>query len=94
MRSKADPFDLVFVDAHKRSYSSWLALLLDTADQTSLLTPNALVVFDNAHVALHDDGPRGRDMQKFLQECRNDPRLHCTLLPLRDGVLIVQRLAQ
>jgi caffeoyl-CoA O-methyltransferase len=41
------PFDLVFIDADKRSNWSYLSTLLGTDQMRSLLSPGALIITDN-----------------------------------------------
>jgi caffeoyl-CoA O-methyltransferase len=87
------PFDLVFVDADKVSYRDYVELALDR------LRPGGLVVVDNllmdgaAATGEGDDHwsqrsvDAGRELSRRLS---GDPRLSFVLLPVGDGVGLVQ----
>jgi caffeoyl-CoA O-methyltransferase len=84
------PWDLVFVDADKTGYDAYYEAVLPK------LSPRGLIVFDNM---LQDgrvvDGPDdGRNTQAIValnEKLRNDARIACVLLTVRDGVTLVRR---
>ncbi len=89
-------FDLVFIDADKRNYKSYLETSLD------LLSEKGLIVIDNVlwsgrvlpTLDTSDNTDEHRNTQ-FIRELneylttRTD--LYCTLLPIRDGMFLVQK---
>lgn len=89
-------FDLVFIDADKRNYKSYLETSLD------LLSEKGLIVIDNVlwsgrvlpALDTSDNTDEHRNTQ-FIRELndylatRTD--LYCTLLPIRDGMFLVQK---
>lgn len=89
-------FDLVFIDADKRNYKSYLETTLD------LLSEKGLIVIDNVlwsgrvlpALDTNDNTDEHRNTQ-FIRELndylasRTD--LYCTLLPIRDGMFLVQK---
>jgi caffeoyl-CoA O-methyltransferase len=89
------PFDLVFVDADKEGYSAYLDLLLDRR----LVAPGGLVVVDNTLMqgVAYGVAPRsereaaqGRAIAAFNERVARDRRLLQVVLPVRDGVTLVQ----
>ncbi|MCE0537616.1 class I SAM-dependent methyltransferase [Kineosporia rhizophila] len=88
-------FDLVFVDADKGGYLTYLDHLL-TLD---LLSSRALICVDNT---LMQGEPWGRGpvsangaaIEEFNRALAADPRVEQVLLPLRDGVTLVRRVPQ
>jgi caffeoyl-CoA O-methyltransferase len=79
------PFDLVFIDADKPNYRNYYEAVLPK------LSDNGLIVADNAlrdgRVLEDDDEP----MKEFNDYVRNDPRVECVLLTVRDGMLLVMK---
>jgi caffeoyl-CoA O-methyltransferase len=84
------PYDVVFVDADKTGYDAYYEAVLPK------LAPRGLIVFDNM---LQDgrvvDDPESGDNTRAIVELnrklRNDPRVVCVLLTVRDGVTLVRR---
>ena len=93
MAAEQGPFDLVFVDADKTSYGDYVAMALER------LRPAGLVVIDNllmdgaAATGKGDEHwsqqsvDAGRELSRRLSA---DPRLDFVLLPVGDGVGLVQ----
>lgn len=79
------PFDLVFIDADKPNYRNYYEAVLPK------LSDNGLIVADNAlrdgRVLDEGDEP----MKDFNDHVRNDPRVECVLLTVRDGMLLVMK---
>ncbi len=85
------PFDLVFIDADKINYSNYFDLVFDKvrkggyifADNVlwsgKIIAPPASM--DKDTLALHE----------FNERIANDPRLEKVLLPVRDGVMVIQK---
>lgn len=84
-------FDLVFVDADKPGYLAYLQALLDGG----MVAPHGLVCVDNT---LLQGEPwtgtptvNGQAIAEFNRAVAADPRVEQVLLPLRDGLLLVQQ---
>jgi caffeoyl-CoA O-methyltransferase len=86
-------FDFVFIDADKAGYTDYLNLLLTT----SLLSPGGLICVDNTLMQglpylSGQSTPNGVAIAQFNQAVINDPRVEQVLLPLRDGLTLIQRI--
>ena len=84
------PYDLVFVDADKPGYDAYYEAVLPK------LAPNGLIVFDNMLqsgrvVSDPDAGESTQAIVALNEKLRNDPRVTCVLLTVRDGVTLVRR---
>jgi caffeoyl-CoA O-methyltransferase len=84
------PFDLVFVDADKTGYDAYYEAVLPK------LSPRGLIVFDNTLqggrvVDDTDSGESTRAIAALNRKLRDDPRVTCVLLTVRDGVTLVRR---
>ncbi len=85
-------FDLVFLDADKAGYRSYLDALLDRG----LLAPGGLVCVDNTLLQGEPylespRSPNGEAIAAFNAAVTADPRLEAVLVPLRDGVTLIRR---
>lgn len=83
-------YDLVFVDGDKSEYGEYFAEAL------RLARPGGLVVFDNALHGGSVADPEQRDtatvtIRDLIETVLADDTLRCTLLPLGDGLLAVQK---
>ena len=93
-------FDLVFMDADKREYCTYLDLLLaERADGTSLLPVGGWLLADNTlwdgHIIdpAYDRDPQTIALRRFNDQVAADPRLEKVILPLRDGLSIIHRIS-
>jgi len=83
------PFDFVFVDADKPNYVNYYEALLPK------LAPNGLMIFDNTlwsgRVVDDADDESTRAIRQLNDRVRDDERVECVLLTVRDGMLLVRR---
>ena len=84
------PFDLVFIDADKRSYPAYFEAVLPK------LAPRGLLVADNTLWSgqVVDEGDVSEDtlaLRAFNDALAEDPRVVCVQLSVRDGVTLVRR---
>jgi predicted O-methyltransferase YrrM len=75
------PFDLVFLDARKDEYAAYYeAVLPKLADDGTILADNTLFGMREGH-----------PLEAFNSHVRNDPRVECVLLPIREGLTLIRR---
>jgi caffeoyl-CoA O-methyltransferase len=90
-------FDMVFIDANKAEYRTYLETLLSR----ELLTKDAMIVADNTlYVGYpylnenYDTQPKrrvyGDAIREFNQWVRDHPKLEQVILPIRDGVSMIR----
>lgn len=88
-----ESFDFVFIDADKKEYVQYFQRLLDS----NLLTPDGLICVDNTllqgQAYLPNPSANGAAIAQFNQVVQADPRVEQVLLPLRDGVTLIRRIA-
>lgn len=86
-------FDFVFIDADKKEYVQYFQLLLDF----NLLTLDGFICADNTllqgQAYLPEASVNGAAIAQFNQVVQADPRVEQVLLPLRDGVTLIRRIA-
>jgi caffeoyl-CoA O-methyltransferase len=79
------PFDLVFIDADKTSYSAYYEAVLPLVRQGGLiLADNTL--WDGR--VLHPSSDDDRAIVAFNQKVASDPRVERVLVTIRDGVMM------
>ena len=82
-------YDLIFVDAAKRDYARYYELALPK------LSGSGLLIFDNVlwggKVMMTDSDPDTRAIRAFNKMIRNDPHVHAVMLPIRDGMTMIQK---
>lgn len=84
------PFDLVFIDADKPSYAAYYEAVLP------LLSDEGLIAADNTLWSGRVLDEKDRDestraIVAFNDLVRNDPRVECVMLTVRDGVTLIRR---
>lgn len=88
-----ESFDFVFIDADKKEYVEYFQTLLNT----NLLAANGFICVDNTlfqgQVYLSERTPNGEAIAEFNRVVADDPRVEQVLLPLRDGLTVIRRLA-
>jgi predicted O-methyltransferase YrrM len=79
-----EPFDLTFIDADKDAYPDYLEWAI------RLSRPGAAIlahnVFYSGEVVAPNGSTSSQAVRAFNQRLADDPRLHSTLVPLRDGM--------
>ena len=92
IRDLEGPFGLVFIDADKVNYRNYFEAVLP------LLSERGLIVVDNTLWGgqVLDEGDRSEQtvaIRAFNDALRDDPRVTCALLTVRDGVTLIRKSA-
>ncbi len=92
MRDAGDTFDFIFIDADKGRYAAYLELIVGSA----LLTENGLICVDNTLMQgepylTAPQSANGRAIAEFNALVASDPRVEQVLVPIRDGLTLIQR---
>lgn len=84
-----ETFDLVFIDAAKKEYGIYYE------ESMERLRPGGMMIIDNVlwRGKVVDDDPdeKTQSIQQFNDRVAGDERVHPFLLPIRDGVFLVQK---
>ena len=90
-RQQSEEFDLVFIDADKRQYSAYLDLMYP------LVKVGGWILADNVlwdgHIIdpAYDRDKQTQGLRAFNEKVRKDDRLDKVILPLRDGLTLIQK---
>lgn len=82
-------FDFIFIDADKTNYLQYYECALQ------LISPRGLIAIDNIFwdgsvIDTSDTGAQVREIRKLNQLIQNDTRVHVSLLPIADGLFLIQ----
>jgi predicted O-methyltransferase YrrM len=84
------PFDLVFIDADKPNYVNYYeAVLPKLADDGLIVVDN--VLWSGRVVDEADDDESTRAIREINEHIRNDERVVCVMLTVRDGMTLVRK---
>jgi len=86
-----DTFDLAFIDADKHNYSNYFDLILPK------LRPGGFIMADNVLWSGRVLTPNEKDkettgLRNFVAHVANTPEVEQVLLPIRDGIMLIQKL--
>lgn len=86
-----EPFDLVFLDADKGGYESYVETVLER----DLLAPGGLLCVDNTLLQgepwrAAPPSENGAAIAAFNEAVAADPRVEQVLVPLRDGITLIR----
>jgi len=86
-----EPWDMVYIDANKRSYIDYYNLLLPRVKPGGyILADNTL--WDGKVVdAAHNHDAQSQGIMAFNDLVARDPRIERVILPLRDGLTIIRK---
>ena len=84
-------FELVFIDADKVNYGLYYDLVIDKVPKGGwILADN--VLFDGEVILPHEEQSRNaKAMHAFNEKIKADDRVQQLLLPVRDGILIMEK---
>lgn len=84
-------FDMIFLDAEKREYPDYYAVLMD------YLKPGGYMLADNTlwdgHVvdSSYDSDPQTMAVKRFNDIAAADERVEVAMIPIRDGLTIIRK---
>jgi predicted O-methyltransferase YrrM len=82
-------FDFIFIDADKTNYINYYELALE------LIHPQGIIAIDNIFwdgkvIDEHETGGQTREIRKLNELIKEDQRVFVSLLPIADGLFLVQ----
>lgn len=91
--SFTEPFDIVFIDADKQNYGLYYDLVFDKVVMGGIILADN-VLFDGEVVLPEEEqGKNARAMHAFNNKVKDDHRVEQLLLPLRDGIMMMRKVA-
>ncbi|SDE25215.1 Predicted O-methyltransferase YrrM [Dyadobacter soli] len=87
-----DTFDIVFIDADKINYSAYFNLCLDKTRTGGFLIADNVLWSGKVVEQLKKNDKDTQALLDFNRMVHEDPRVSNILLPIRDGLMILQKL--
>ncbi|MBT1706169.1 O-methyltransferase [Chryseosolibacter indicus] len=82
-------YDLVFIDADKESYSTYLDLVIDHVNLNGIILADNVLWSGKVIEAKSDKDTRA--ILDFNKKVHNDKRVENVLLPVRDGIMMMRK---
>lgn len=86
------PFDLVFIDADKVNYSKYFDLTIDKVRTGGFIIADNVLWSGKVVQPLEKMDKDTLNIHNFNQKILNDTRLEKVLMPIRDGLLVMQKI--
>ena len=87
-------FDLVFIDADKREYCDYYQLVFDQIPVGGFILADNILWDGKVVDPAAADEEQTRGILDFNDLVRNDPRVQNVILPVRDGIMLIQKIAR
>jgi len=88
------PFDLVFIDADKREYCDYYNLVFDRIPVGGFLIADNILWNGKVVDPEAAEEEQTRGILDFNNTVQNDQRVRNVILPVRDGIMVVQKIAE
>ncbi len=84
-------WDLIFIDADKKSYPLYFDMLVPKMKAGSYIIADNVLY--NGEVVMSEDerSKNGVAIEEFNRKVKDDPRVQVVMLPVRDGLSIIQK---
>ena len=89
IQSLPGPFDLVFIDADKKSYSLYFDLVIDKVSKGGLIIADNVLWDGRVLDEMKDEETAALDA--YNRKISADPRVQHVLLPIRDGLMVAHK---
>jgi len=83
-----ETFDLIFIDAHKVEYETYLDVALPKCKSGSVILCDNVLWSGKIIENVPEDDIATRALQQFNDRIRDDKRLESIILPVRDGLTL------
>ncbi len=85
----SESFDLVFIDADKPNYSTYYDLVFDRLTDRGYIIADNVLWSGKVLAEVKDEDTRA--LHEFNQKVMADDRVENVLLPIRDGLMVIQK---
>jgi len=86
-----ETFDLVFIDADKREYSSYFDLVFDKVKSGGIIIADNILWNGKVVETVDPTDEQTIGILNFNQKIKNDPRVNQLILPFRDGLMLIRK---
>ncbi len=86
-------FNLVFIDADKQNYHLYYDLVFDKVPIGGYILADNVLYDGEVVLPQAEQSKNAKAIHAFNEKIKNDPRIEHVLLPVRDGIMIMRKLA-
>jgi len=86
-----ESFDLVFIDADKVGYGRYYDLVIEKVRPGGFIFADNVLYDGEVILPPDEQSKNGKAISAFNQKIKDDPRVAQVLLPIRDGILMMQK---
>lgn len=86
-------FDLVFIDADKPGYSEYFDLIMEKVPVGGFILADNVLFSGEVVAPPHSRSKNAVGVSAFNEKVRKDPRVSQVLLPIRDGIMLMEKIA-
>ncbi len=87
-----EPFDLVFIDADKREYSSYYELVFDKVKPGGFILADDVLWYGKINEETSEKDTYTNGLVAFNETVQKDERVENVILPVRDGLMMVRKI--
>ena len=91
--SLTETFDLVFIDADKQNYGVYYDMVFDKLAVGGVILADNVLYEGEVILPIEEQSKNARAMHAFNEKVLNDHRVEQVLLPVRDGIMIMRKIA-
>ena len=88
----SETFDLVFIDADKRDYCNYYRLVFDKVRNGGFILADNILWSGKVVDPASANEEQTRGILQFNDLIQNDKRVNNVILPVRDGIMLVQKI--
>lgn len=86
-----ETFDLVFIDADKREYSTYFDLIIDKVRPGGILIADNILWDGKVVEKVDPNDEQTQGILAFNEKIKNDSRVNQVIIPLRDGLMVIRK---
>jgi predicted O-methyltransferase YrrM len=89
----AGPFELVFIDADKQNYHLYYDLVINKVPIGGYILADNVLYDGEVVLPVEEQSKNARAIHAFNEKVRQDKRVEHVLLPVRDGIMLMRKIA-
>lgn len=88
-----EQFDLVFIDADKQNYAVYYDLVFDKVPVGGYILADNVLYEGQVTLPAEEQSKNAKAIHAFNEKIRQDNRVEHVLLPVRDGIMMIRKIA-
>jgi len=88
-----EQFDLVFIDADKKGYSNYYDLVFDKVPLGGYILADNVLFEGEVTLPVEEQSGNAKAVDAFNKKVKADKRVEHVLMPVRDGIMMIRKIA-